>query len=277
MKYILKEINGGSYVVADFAVRPAASVNLSSVNGYPIPVDRNEYELLSSLQAINDALGNVNTDYKTVRDAMKQLVLDIGVENPHGDLSPEQAGMRWLLLNDTGAAKIAATHNIGSGSQIVEAIPEFSERLDASSMYLTRMRASPKSVRGQRSIMVEAAFWAATKSVQPFMPVSPVSIPQLVLIDLAAATPANAGELTTSFLDLYEDKGLMGVADGDGTVGVLDYFLGTVGTRFEGANSFLGKYGSLTPAFTTGATMEDFRDYILSIFNDGNINTVVLL
>lgn len=277
MKYILKEINGGSYVVADFAVRPAASVNLSSVNGYPIPVDRNEYELLSSLQAVNDAIGNVNTDYKTVRDAMKQLVVDTGAENPHGDLSHEEAGMRWLLLNDTGAAKIAATHNIGSGAQIVEAIPDFYERLEASLMYLTRMRASPKSVRGQRSIMVEAAFWAATKSVQPFAPVSPVSLPQLVLVDLAAATPANAGELTTSFLDLYEDKGLMGVADGDGTVGVLDYFLGTVGTRFEGANSFLGKYGLLTPAFTDGATMENFRNYILSIFNDGNINTVVLV
>ena len=274
--YLFKESEGTGVVCFYSETRPANTINIGELDGEVIPTDRNEFIMLSDVSDIISARNSVSVGYKVWRDGLKTAVAYIGQQHPQLGMTDEQAGMDWLLSNDTEAAALAAEHNIGTGSQIVSSITAFKDRENASYAYLCELRGVPNSVRKARSLMLEAAFWAACKSV--LIEVAPsvfVSLPQLVLIDLAAATPAAAGELTTSFLDLYEDKGLVGVCDGDGTTGVGDYLLSQAGSRFAG-NGFLERSGALSPAFD-GGTMEDFRDYVVSILRIGVPNEVTIL
>ena len=274
--YLFRESQGDGVICFYSSARPASTINISHLDGEEIPAERNEFVILESVSDIINSRNSVSVGYKVWRDGLKTAVEYIGATHPQVGMSDEQAGVAWLLSNNQEEAASAAAHNIGSGAQIVDAVPVFKDREADSYNYLCELRGLPNSVRKARSLMLESAFWAALKSV--LVQVAPdvyVSVPQLVLMDLAAATPAAANELTTSFLDLYEDKGLVGICDGDGTTGVGDYLLSQAGSRFAG-NGFLERYGALFPAFD-GGNMTAFRDYVVSILRIGKPNEVTIL
>jgi len=253
--YIYKETNGTGLVFQSSTTKPASTAIFNTVNG-SVPYSTN-FTLLGDFNAVNSVAATHNKDYKTWRDALKTAVADLD----NGDV---EKGFNLLTADQK---KIAAKNNIGTGAQILAAIPDFWQRYANSQEYIIKMRGCG-AVRKMRSIKAEAAFWAASKHVEP---IPGTILPEAVLSDLQAAMKVNANELTVSLLEMYEAKGLMGIYSGDNVTGVLDYFNETVGSRFENGNGFKTKYQGLSIDFDNG-TFDDFVTFIIDIFEKGELD-----
>lgn len=256
--YIYQETGGTALVFLSEASKPASSRVFNTINGQ-VPYTTN-FTLLEDFNSIVAVEHKGNKDYKTWRDSLKTFITDLG----GGDFD---AGFNLLTAEQK---VIAATNNIGSGAQILAAIPDFWTRYDNSQRYLIKMRGyDVAAVRLNRSIKAEAAFWAAAKHIDT---APDITLPESVLSDLEAATKVNPNELTVSLLEMYEAKGLMGVSSGDGVTGILDYFQETAGSRFA-ANGFKTRYPT-APIDFAGGTIDDFNSFIMSIFIDGDTDSV---
>jgi len=158
-------------------------------------------------------------DYKVVRDCIKKIVTDTG----------------WGNLSTT-EQQIAARHNIGTGAQILAAVPNDLTRDANSEAYLANMRgAKISAVRPYRSIKLEARAWSRCKhiEVEP-VPAFFVTVPEFIYNLITISNPnAGAGELGGNLLIIYENAGILGFAGGDKSLGILDFIESTVGTRFE--------------------------------------------
>lgn len=256
--YIYQEAGGTALVFLSETNKPASSRIFNTINGQP-PYNNN-FNLLEDFNSIVAAEYNSSKDYKMWRDALKTYITDLG----GGDV---EAGFNLLSADDKVTA---AANNIGTGAQILAAIPNFWDRYQNSQTYLTKMRGyNNTAVRLNRSIKAEAAFWAAAKHIET---APDITLPEAVFSDLEAATKVNPNELTVSLLELYETKGLLGVMFADGVTGILDYFNETAGSRFAG-NGFKTRYPT-APIDFAGGTIDDFNSFIMSIFIDGNTDII---
>jgi hypothetical protein len=256
--YIYQETGGTALVFLSEVSKPASSRIFNTVNGQT-PYTTN-FTLLEDFNSIIAAQHKGSKDYKMWRDALKTYITDLG----GGDV---EAGFNLLSTADKVTA---AVNNIGTGAQILAAIPNFWDRYQNSQTYLTKMRGyNNTAVRLNRSIKAEAAFWAAAKHIET---APDITLPEAVLSDLEAAVKVNPNELTVSLLELYETKGLMGVMFSDGVTGVIDYFNETAGSRFA-ANGFKTRYPTAAIDFD-GGTLDEFNTFIMSIFIDGNVDVI---
>ena len=257
--YIYKEADNTGLVVIKSASKPANNATIESVNGQAIPANRQAFVLLDEVSQINACFNTSNKDYKTVSDAMKSCVSDLGggnVEAGFNLLSPEQQ-------------EIAAQHNIGTGAQIASAIPDVLVRDQYSLLYLQNLK---EIVRPARSRKLEAQTWSRCK--QFLIEVAEgvfATMPEVIYSNITINDPSVLGpELSGNLLVYYEDAGIMGFSGGDKLLGILDYLNSTAGTRFAGAG-LVETFSSIVPDGYADITA--FRDALVDILTLGDLDT----
>lgn len=257
--YIYQEFEGAGVVFIKSATKPASAATITAVNGSSIPEDRQAYNLLETVTAINAAFNFKNCDYKTARDAMKSCVSDIG----GGDI---EAGFN--LLN-AAEQFIAASNNIGTGAQIAAAITNLDLRDEYSAEYLQRLKTD---VRPARSRRLEAKTWSRCKQFNiQVLPGFFVTMPEVIYSQITINNPTAAGELGGNLLVYYEDAGILGFAGGDKSLGILDYLYSTAGTRYEGAGLVESFAGIVPDGY---ANIAAFRDALADIVLLGQLDNV---
>ena len=206
------------------------------------------YTLVTSIQQMEFALGAIG-DYKTGRDCIKTRVEEL----------------TWAGLT-TEEQRIAARNNIGTGAQILAAIPSDLERDGNSYNYLKTMLSS---VRPRRAALLEAACWSRMKHLLVDvgggnMVTAPELIYSLITIDTVAAQ----GEMVGNLLALFTIAGVQGFIAGDKSLGIYDFIQETVGTRFEGMG--LRSHPLLVNLVPDGFVgMNDFADALFDLLDLG--------
>lgn len=150
-------------------------------------------------------------DYKIVRDAAKQLITEL--TNGWSDLTASEQ-------------ELAATHNLGTGAEIIAAIPSDDIRDENSRNYQNKVI----TVRRERAINLEAYVWSRCKHLDVNVGV-PMPIPEYIYGKLTI-TSTGVTEMSGNLLVLFEQAGVQGLAGGDKTLGIYDFLLETVGTRY---------------------------------------------
>jgi hypothetical protein len=259
--YIYKEAAGSGLVVVKSENKPAENINIATVNGEAIPANRNAFVLLDTVTQINNCFNSTDKDYKTIRDAMKAVLLDLG--------GTVEAGFDLL---DESEQAIAAQHNLGTGAQIASAIPNVLLRDQYSLLYLNNLKTI---VRPERSRKLEAKTWSRCKQFNIEVSSDPLifaTMPEVIYSNITINDPnAAAGELGGNMLVYYEDAGVMGFYSGDKTLGILDYLYSTTGTRFAGAG-FTEIFASIVPDGYANITA--FRDALADIIVLGELDQI---
>lgn len=245
--YIYKEDKNTGLVVVYSATKPAATRNITKVNGVDIPTERQKYNLLDTVTDINTAFNFANKDYKTIRDALKTKVDEVGFENL---IAAEQV--------------IAATHNIGTGAEILAAVPDNAVRDAGSAEYLRKLKTK---VRPQRAIDIESKTWSRCKHIL----VGGVEMPSVIYSQITIANP-QAGEICGNLLENYSKAGIVGIAGGDSILGILDYIQETAGTRFFGAGLLSTAWGAVPAGYNT---IQEFATDLANIILLGELDTIV--
>jgi len=204
---------------------------------------------------------NATDDWKQNRDFVKTIVSAVGFEN----------------LNNSNK-KEAAKLNIGTGSQILAAIPSDTERDDSSFNILSKMKGEAAGVRRKRSLKMEGRIWSRLKHETidlggGITMEAPAFIYGLITIEAAAQ-----GELSGNLLIKYEEAGVQGFAGGDKLLGIYDFLLETPGTRYAPFDPVTNPTGGgfvthpyLADLNPSGfADMTSFRDYLVNTFINGN-------
>jgi len=259
--YIYKEADNTGLVVIKSASKPANNATIESVNGQAIPANRQAFVLLDEVSQINACFNTSNKDYKTVRDAMKSCVSDLGggsVETGFDMLSSEEKA-------------IAAANRIGTGVQIAQALPNLAIRDQASTDYIAKLKGCLGSVRSMRSMALESKVWSrcAQFSIEVSLGVF-APMPEVMYSNITINNPL-VGELGGNLLGYYETAGILGYAGSDKLLGILDYLMSTAGTRFEAAG-FLQIFDGITP--DGYASLADFRDDLVNILTLGSLDTI---
>lgn len=184
-----------------------------------IEVDGVEYLRVNSIPAILNCMNfglSGGVTRKQARDCMKDLAAEIG----------------WDNLSATDQAT-AARFNIGTGAQILAAVPILKDRIYNSYEYLVLVGGIPNGAAQQKSWGVQAIVFAACKHI--VLP-SGIALPEAILTFLNC-DPAKRGVTIAgvSWLDLYETKRLQGYYKGDGTTGLYDWFASTADSEYAGA------------------------------------------
>lgn len=178
----------------------------------PTPGAAQQAQAQDAISKIEEyCIGSGSYDYKTVRDCIKYLAETYNISN-----------------------ETTAKHNIGTGAQIIAAVPDNELRDTYSLEYIEKMRGGNKiSVRHYRVNRIEALFWSRCKHIMLTNPITgqSFSMPELIFDMLNIKTPV-PGEIPGNLLSHYMDFGLQGRSAGDGLVGVYDAFTETPGTRF---------------------------------------------
>lgn len=210
----------------------------------------------------NGLLGeNSTTDYKQNRDYLKQIIEAVG----------------WDNLS-AASQKAAAKQNIGTGAQIIAAIPDDNERDQSSYEYLKKVKGYPIGVRPERALWTEALVWSRTKHINITIPVvnKTVSAPVFIL-DLTTIDDAGQGEMDGILLELYTVMGIQGIALGDDVVGLGDAMQETAGTRYAPYDPVLNPTGGglrthplLSGIVPSGfADMDAFVDRLYNVWQNG--------
>jgi hypothetical protein len=257
--YIYKEAANSGLIVIKSATKPASTANVLSVDGQPIPPERKAFVLMETVTDINGCFNSTNKDYKTIRDAMKSCVSDLGGGNV-------ETGFNLLSSNEK---TIAATNNIGTGAQIAAAITNLNDRDNASLEYLNKLKSI---VRPQRSKQMESKTWSRCK--QFLIEIQPsvfATMPEVIYSQITINNPST-NELSGNLLSYYESAGVTGFYTGDQLLGITDYLYSTTGTRFEGAG-LVENFATITPDGFNNIT--EFRDCLADIILLGSLDTVV--
>ena len=259
--YIYKEANGAGTAVIKSASKPSATATIKTVNGNPIPSSRSSFVLLDTVTAINNAFSLANKDYKTLADAMKSCVSDLGGGNV-------ETGFDMLSSEEKA---IAAANRIGTGVQIAQALPNLAIRDQASTDYIAKLKGCLGSVRSMRSMALESKVWSrcAQFSIEVSLGVF-APMPEVMYSNITINNPL-VGELGGNLLGYYETAGILGYAGSDKLLGILDYLMSTAGTRFEAAG-FLQIFDGITP--DGYASLADFRDDLVNILTLGSLDTI---
>lgn len=218
-------------------------------------------------------------DYKTIRDCIKYIVQLHDLHNVDESTLPinEQADCLF-------AKEIAAKHNIGTGAQLLAAVPDDEQRDKYSLDYLVNMRGGllKDGVRSFRVNEVEALFWSRCKHIMIIHPITQAqfTMPALVF-DMLNIKTAQPGEISGNLLNHYKLFGLQGVAE-DGLVGIYDAFNETPGTRFAPWDAAINPYGGgLRTYFLLQGVqpsgfqdLNSFMDYVFDVLHFG-LNPIV--
>ena len=250
--YIYKENPGTGLVFIDSDIKPAKNTVIQTVNG--APTTNVNFVLLETVTEISAT--SPHQDYKTWRDGIKTAVIDAG---GFGSLSPSEQ-------------IIAATHNIGTGAEIAAAIPDLTARDETSIQYLKNMKGHANGVRPFRAILLEAKTWSRCK--KNLMEVAPgvwVTMPEVLYNAITINTVNAPGEMSGNLLVLYVAAGVLGYAGGDKSLGILDFLLSTVGTRFENAGFIETFTGQAIDGF---AALADFRDWLVDVLLIGTVDQI---
>lgn len=266
---VLKEASGNAVFVGNFAVKPAASGTITSLNYAPVSI---ACDLLDTVTDIHNAMQYSSKDYKTMCDAIKQIVIDVGVANPVGAMTDEEAGMDYLIANDNASAVIAAQYGVGLPYQIVTVYP----------VNTVRDTILGDNVRQIFEALKRRAFdfWAFIKSRAPFSIVG-VPFQDLVQKDLNISGAA-ADELEGSLIQSYYlgfNFGRVNTGYDAGTyTGVLDYFNATAGTRYVAPNDFISLYGAEVeqPSVinTGGGAWVSFKNALYNLLAYGQLDII---
>lgn len=231
---------------------PADYVDICSVNTVNLTGS-------TAIVKANAAGINATTDWKKNRDNIKSIVDSVGFDT----LNAENA-------------KAAAKLNIGTGSQILAAIPNDAERDASSYSILCNMKGYPSGVRKERSLYLEAAFWSRLKHLKVNVGVE-MEVPAFIyaLITIKANQPT---EIDGNLLVKYEEAGLQGFAGGDKILGIYDFIKETAGTRYAPYDPVSNPNGGglvthplLANLVPSGfADMSAFQTYVENLFIDGN-------
>jgi len=200
--------------------------------------------------------GTYTTDYKQNRDYIKDIVAQVGWDN-------------LSAASQTAAAMM----NIGTGAQILAAIPDDATRDESSYQYLKAVKGYATGVRGERALRTEAIVWSRMKHLDVTVPPSNTVMPApefiIGLIDIS--TPA-AGEMGGVLLDLYVSLGIQGYILGDKVLGLGDFIQETPGSRYDPANGGgLRTHALLAGLVPSGfADMNEFANEVYNIWQNGN-------
>lgn len=264
---VLRTSDGG-VIVANLPTKPAATVTVTKLNYVTVSC---VCDLMDTVADIYDCFAVTDKDYKTMCDAMRQVVIDIGAANPVPDMTDEAAGIDYLVNNDFASAERAVQHGIGSGTQLGNIFADDNSRFNIVDAH---MRANFDALKRRAFI-----FNALMKSCAGHILQANIPIVEKVKkdLDMDAVT---LDELSGNALDNMVMRGVMGKVDtgwGAGIyTGVLDYINETVGTRYESAG-FLTRYGSLElpdVMDTGGGEWLSFKNLLFSQLAYGNIDTI---
>lgn len=202
-----------------------------------------------NVYVLPDKSAQKRIDWKFVRDYLRDIV--------------ESLGFNTLT---TAQKIVAAKCNAGTKAQqeaILSANFTIQERQAISFNYDYNVQ----KARIVRASEVIGALWQFTGHliIGGLYPV-----PAYILTNcIAIETPA-LGEIAGDLLDLFKFKGLQGIQiANDGILGIYDFILSTVGTRFE--TNGLGTNLAITTSGTPSgfADWDEFKDYIFDIIHKG--------
>jgi len=204
--------------------------------------------------------GQATTDWKQNRDYINTIVEQVGFDNLNDDNKLESAMM-----------------NIGTGAQILAAIPNDEERDKSSFNILSQMKGIPSGVRKTRSLQLEGRFWSRLKHEIVDLGGGVTMEAPAFIYGLITIEAQNQIELSGNLLTKYEEAGLQGVAGGDNLLGIYDFILETEGTRFAPFDPVTNPNGGglvthpiLSALIPSGfADMAGFQQYIIETFIDG--------
>jgi hypothetical protein len=243
--YLYKE-NG-----IDIDKNPATKATKDDVNLAPVGFTR----ILSIEDVSNYCFSLMAGKYKVIRDSIETLVAE------KADPPNVEAGFN---LCSPSEKTIAATNNIGSGTQIAATLTDLSDRDSVYIDYTSKNKGAPNGVRQTRSVWLESLFWSRLNEheieVQPsvFVPV-----PEYVYAKITINDPS-PGEISGNLLSDFEAVGIVGIYSGGNTLGILDYFMSTTGTRFE--SDGLTTDPNLSALVPSGfINMSEFRDWVSDI------------
>lgn len=111
--YIYRESAGLGLVFVESQNVPSQTRTIKTVNGEAIPTGRQNYSLVDTVTAANDAAQWSNKDPKAVSDAIKTIVENLG----SGDI---ETGFNALSESEK---YIAAANNVGTPAQIAAYTP----------------------------------------------------------------------------------------------------------------------------------------------------------
>jgi len=267
---ILKEAAGNGIFVGTFASKPPASGTITNINYLPVSIP---YVILDTVADIDANFQYSGKDYKTMCDAVRQIVIDIGIANPVGGMTDEEAGMDYLIANDFPSAQIAAQYGAGVGSQIAAVYP----------ITIEREAVLASNLKNTFDALKKRAFdfLAFIKSRAPFS-IGGVPFYDLVQKDLNISGAA-ADELEGALLQSYYlgfNFGQVDTGYSAGTyTGVLDYFNATAGTRYVAPNDFLSKYQSdpNEPEVidTGGGKWASFKNALYNLLAYGQLDRII--
>ena len=204
---------------------------------------------------------NDTTDWKQNRDNVKSIVDSVS----------------FVSLNSSNK-EYAARLNIGTGSEILAAIPNDTDRDESSFNILSKMKGEPIGVRRNRSLRMEGRIWSRLKHEIIDLGGGITMEAPAFIYGLITIEAANPGELSGNMLIKYEEAGVQGFAGGDKILGIYDFLLETPSTRFApfdpvdnptGGGFVTHPYlSSLVPSGF--ANMTQFRDYLVNTFINGD-------
>jgi hypothetical protein len=192
---------------------------VSDTDSNMVTVDGVEYTRLTDIVKMNRCrfLMSGGISQKQIRDCIKYRSEAIGWDN----LTTEEQ-------------QICAAINIGTGAQILAAIPDFNTRLQNSYNYLLMVAPTPTGEAAIKSLWLQAIFYAATKHIE-FAAFGDVAMPQMCFAYLNERVANRPSVIGTNYLQKYVDVRLQGVCKGDGLTGLYDFFTETVGSEYHNA------------------------------------------